>query len=95
MAKAETPSAAKGKDDKKGNGKDEKKSSNRTSFKDLWPSDAKLTCLVKENPKKSGSKSAERFEHYFTSKTVGDFLKSGGTYQDIAYDIPRGRIQVG
>jgi len=68
---------------------------NRTNFKELWPVDAKLKVNVAENPKKKGSKSAERFDHYFTSKTVGEFLEKGGTYQDIAYDIARGRIAIG
>lgn len=67
----------------------------RSSFEDLYPKDSKLVCLVKENPKKKGSKSAARFEHYFTSKTVGAFLEAGGTYGDIAFDIARKRISIG
>lgn len=77
--------------------KEEKKEKKvrRSSFEDLYPKDSKLVCLVKENPKKKGSKSAERFEHYFTSKTVGAFLTAGGTYGDIAFDIARKRIAIG
>jgi hypothetical protein len=68
---------------------------NRSSFAALYPKEASLKLLVTENPKKAGSKSFERFQHYFTSKTVGEFLSKGGTYGDIAYDIARKRIQVG
>ena len=67
----------------------------RSAFQTLYPEDMALTCLVTENPKKQGSKSRERFEHYFTSKTVGDFLAKGGTYGDIAYDLGRSRIKLG
>lgn len=74
--------------------KEPKAPGNRSSFSKLWPDDAKLTCLVKENPKKQGSASRDRFEHYFTSKTVKEFLEKGGTYADIAYDIARQRISV-
>jgi len=67
----------------------------RSKFAELYPADSKLTCLVDENPKKEGSASAERFAHYFTSKTVGEFLEKGGTYADLVYDLPRGRVKVG
>jgi hypothetical protein len=61
----------------------------------MWPEDAAVKVLVEENPKKEGSAARERFQHYFTSKTVGDYLAAGGTYQDIAYDLGRAFIQVG
>ena len=71
------------------------KSVKRSAFQTLYPEDMALTLLVTENPKKQGSKARERFEHYFTSKTVGDFLAKGGGYGDIAYDLGRGRIKLG
>lgn len=67
----------------------------RTNFSKMWPEDAPVKLLVQENPKKEGSKARERFQHYFKSKTVGDYLAAGGTYQDIAYDLGRAFIQVG
>lgn len=76
-------------------GKDTKKPSNRSNFSTMWPKEAKVTLLVKENPKKEGSKARERFQHYFNSKTVGDYLAAGGTYQDIAYDNGRQFIKIG
>ncbi len=66
----------------------------RSAFEQLYPKTATLKCLLTENPKKKGSKSAERFEHYFTSTTVGAFLEKGGTYGDIAFDIARKRIAI-
>lgn len=67
----------------------------RSNFSKLYPEDAKVTLLVDKNPKKANSKSAERFEHYTGSETVGDYLAKGGTYQDIAYDVGRGFVKIG
>ena len=75
--------------------KEPKEPSNRSSFATMYPKDAILTVLVEKNPKKVGSKAAERFEHAFTSKTVGEFLEKGGTYGDIIYGIPRNQLKVG
>ena len=61
----------------------------------MYPEDAAIKLLVTENPKKEGSAAKERFQHYFKSKTVGDYLAAGGTYQDIAYDVGRAFIQIG
>lgn len=74
---------------------EKEKTVKRSMFQQLYPEDMKLTVLVSENPKKQGSKSRERFEHYFTSKTVGEFLAKGGLYGDIAYDLGRSRIKLG
>jgi hypothetical protein len=67
----------------------------RSAFASIYPEDAPITVLAEKNPKKEGSKARERFEHYFKSKTVGDFLAAGGTYADIAYDVGRAHIKVG
>lgn len=67
----------------------------RSSFAKLYPEDMALTVLVDKNPKKAGSKAAERFEHAFTSKTVGEFLAKGGQYSDIIYGLPRNQLKVG
>ena len=68
---------------------------NRSNFAKLYPEDATVQLLVDKNPKKAGSKSAERFEAYSGSATVGDYLSKGGTYQDIAYDVGRGFVKIG
>ena len=67
----------------------------RTNFSKMYPEDAALSILAKENPKKKGSKSAARFEGYTGASTVGGALANGVTYQDIAYDLGRGFIKVG
>ena len=67
----------------------------RTNFSNMYPEDAALKVLVDENPKKKGSKSAERFEGYTGATTVGAALAKGVTYQDIAYDVGRAFIKVG
>lgn len=66
----------------------------RSKFEALYPEGAKLTVNVAENPKKEGSASRERFDHYFKAGTIGDYLAAGGTYQDVAYDVGRGFITV-
>ena len=67
----------------------------RTNFSAMWPETAAVKVLCGDNPKKAGSKANARFAHYYKSKTVGDYLAAGGTYQDIAYDVGRQLIQVG
>lgn len=67
----------------------------RSKFEELYGEKDKITLLVDTNPKKEGSKARERFQHYFSSKTVQDYLQLGGTYQDIAYDVGRQFIKVG
>lgn len=67
----------------------------RSSFATLYPEGSAVKVLAAANPKKEGSKSRERFEHYYTSKTVGDFLVKGGTYADIMYDVARKYIAIG
>lgn len=96
MAKTTPPT--KGAAEPKGKAKDkdgEAKPARRSKFAELYPEDTKVTVLVEENPKKAGSASRERFEHYFKAKTVGDFLAAGGTYADVAYDVGRAHIKVG
>ena len=66
----------------------------RSKFKELFPEDQALTVLVTENPKKKGSKSAERFEGYTGAKTVGEALAAGVKYADIAYDLGRQYIKL-
>lgn len=72
-----------------------KKAVRRSNFATLYPEDSAIKLNVEENPKKEGSKARERFQHYFGSKTVADYLVAGGTYQDIAYDVGRGFVAIG
>lgn len=56
--------------------------------------EAKITLLVKENPKREGCAAYERFQAYFTVKTVAEALASGLTRKDLAWDIAHGHISV-
>lgn len=54
----------------------------------------KIKLLVKENPKREGSASYDRFELYRKAKTVADFVEAGGSTADVRYDEKAGYIQV-
>ena len=54
----------------------------------------KIKLLTKENPKREGSASYDRYELYRTSKTVADFIAAGGSAADIRYDEAKGHIEV-
>lgn len=61
-------------------------------FAKLYPNEAKVTLLVKENPKRGASK--DRFDGYTGSATVGEALAKGVTYADLAWDVGHGLIKV-
>ncbi len=84
-----TEAAAEGKKEKK------EKTPRVSKFAALYPEDARVTLLVKENPKKEGSKCRARFEGYTGSATIGEARKKGVLYADIAYDVGRKHIKVG
>lgn len=96
MAAAKKKAAPKAKAKAKAKATKEGESKGRRSkFESIYPEDAKLTLVQKENPKKAGSAAAERYEAYKGAKKVRDALQQGATYQDIAYDVGRGFIAVG
>lgn len=45
--------------------------------------------VVKENPKRKNSAAHDRFAKYMKAKTVGDYLKLGGTVADLRYDTQK------
>lgn len=55
--------------------------------------EAKITVLVKENPKRKGSLSAKRFSNYKTGMTVAEAIEKG-LGPDLAWDISHGFIKV-
>lgn len=57
--------------------------------------DAKITVLVKENPKREGSGAYERFALYKTGMTVAKALEVGVTAADLAYDSKHEYIRLG
>lgn len=46
------------------------------------------------NPKRAGTKAAERFALYDNGVSVGAFLKNGGTTADLDYDTSKGYVKV-
>ena len=68
-----------------------------------YPLDAKIVMLADQegkaysadnNPKRAGSKSADRFASYGSGVTVTAFLAAGGTTADIDNDIKKAFIKV-
>jgi hypothetical protein len=57
--------------------------------------DRTITLVQAVNPKRPGSASYERYEHYRNARTVREFLKAGGTKADIAHDTAKGFITLG
>ncbi len=54
-----------------------------------------IKVLAKENPKRAGSESFKRFALYAKNKTVGAFLKAGGSRSDLRYDSEHKFISIG
>jgi hypothetical protein len=54
----------------------------------------KIVLVQKENPKRTGTDAHKRYEFYKSCKTVGEFLKKGGTALDIRYDKKNGYIRL-
>lgn len=77
-----------------GNGNDAPEAAPRDRTSKNFDKTATITLLSDKNPKRVGSKSHERFEHYSASVTVGDFITLGGTYGDLAWDSARGYITI-
>lgn len=74
---------------KKG-GKKETAPSSRGAFS----SEQRIELLVKENPKREGSSAYKKFALYGKNKTVGAFLKAGGTRSALRYDTEHDYIKV-
>ena len=55
---------------------------------------AKITLLVKENPKRAGSEAHRRFKLYKTGMTVGDFIAKGGASADLRWDAKHKAISI-
>lgn len=66
----------------------------KTSKAKDYDDNAKIKLLVKENPKREGSKAHEAFQGYFGAKTVAEALANGVNRSSIAWDAKHGYIQV-
>lgn len=58
------------------------------------PDKRKITLLVKENPKREGTKAAKKWDLYKGCKTVQDYLDAGGALKTISYDQKKNLIKV-
>jgi hypothetical protein len=56
--------------------------------------DQKIKLLIKNNPKKLGSKSYERFKNYYDGISVGEFLDKGGLSIDLKWDSDHNFIKL-
>lgn len=54
----------------------------------------KIKVIAKENPKREGSASYDRFEIYENGMTVDEFKEAGGTAADLRHDEEKGFISV-
>jgi hypothetical protein len=68
----------------------------RAKFSDT----AKITVLVKDNPRRKGTVAYEKFSKFKSGMTVGEFIKAGERHEDwdmrgiIGTAIARGQISV-
>ncbi len=53
-----------------------------------------IMLLAKKNPKRPGSKSHKRFDLYRDGMSVQEFLRAGGTREDLRWDRERGYISI-
>jgi hypothetical protein len=60
---------------------------NRDDFQPDWTSEStKIIWEVDGNPKRPHGKAHARFEAYFGSETVKEYVENGGTKADLRYD---------
>lgn len=59
-----------------------------------FPADGVISLRVESNPKRKGSKSFERFDHYKNGQTVEAAVKAGVLYADLKWDSEHGFIAV-
>lgn len=69
-------------------------SESKSRFKKLYPDSAVVALKVDGNPKRPGSAAHGRFALYGTGCTVAEFLKGGGLYADLSWDVGHGFIEV-
>lgn len=72
----------------------EKAPPKESNFKKVYPDTAVITVKAASNPKRAGSKAHATFALYKNGGTVGEFLKAGGFYAAISWDVGHGFIEV-
>ncbi len=64
------------------------------SSRGAFSPEQRIELLTKENPKREGSSAHKKFALYGKNKTVGAFLKAGGTRSALRYDTEHDYIKV-
>lgn len=59
-----------------------------------FSSSQKITLLVTENPKRSGSRAYKLYSKYATCGTVGGYLQAGGKRSDLRWDVGKKFISI-
>lgn len=74
----------------------EPKAPRESNFKKIYPDTARITVLTEggKNPKREGTKAHSTFALYAASKNVGEFIKAGGFYAALSWDVGHGFIKV-
>ena len=86
-------------EEKKSSPKEEKATQKKKKMKNgvekvqLPPPQTKIS-IQEKNPKKSGSKSAARYDVYKTAKTIAEFYSLGGKKADARYDLGKGYMKI-
>lgn len=71
-----------------------KKTAAKKGGKRKHPLTAKITMLVKDNPKREGTACHKRFALYAKHNTVESFLQAGGKTGDLNWDSKHGFIKI-
>lgn len=58
------------------------------------PRDSKIKLLIKDNPRREGTRAHKVYELYRDGGTVASFLEKGGHMQDLIHDIAKGRVEL-
>lgn len=74
----------------------EPKAPRESNFKKIYPDTAKISVLTEggKNPKREGTKAHSTFALYASHRTVGEFIKAGGFYAALSWDVGHGFIKV-
>jgi hypothetical protein len=73
----------------------EPKQPKESNFAKVYPDGAIITVKADKNPKRAGTKAHGTFELYKSGMTVGDFIKAGGYYAALSWDVGHGFVTVG
>lgn len=74
--------------------KPKKKRAPRRDFDKVYPAVHSIHVVTAVNPKRPGTKSHGLFQLYYNCGNVEGFLKAGGTYRQLDYDVQHGFIEV-